>query len=267
MICRYSKPGCDEVLEQVQRLCLQLLYERQALKISICADHGHNFMLSTNVQFDDALKSAGFHITSSVRGSRDVAIDRDGLVTYLGIHTKLPAEVAEVVLTRPEVELVTYLQQDRVIVRDHDGSAAIEFHDGKYKYSFTNSDVLKLGPILDELRHENKVDGDGFVADQDWFNATVDADFPDSPHRLWEAFHGLCISPPDVMLTMRDGYCSGHTTLEKLFTMASSHGGLNQVNSATFLMTMTGRAHSAMRSENILPTVAPGYVIPIRTER
>ena len=45
MICKYGKPGCDEVLDETRRLCLQLLYERcGAVKISVCADHGHNFM-------------------------------------------------------------------------------------------------------------------------------------------------------------------------------------------------------------------------------
>jgi hypothetical protein len=74
----------------------------------------------------------------------------------------------------------------------------------------------------------------------------------------------MTVHPPDVMLTMHDGYCCGTPTLEKFITMASSHGGLNQINSATFVMTMTGRATKPIRSKDIIPTVEPGYVIPIR---
>jgi len=268
MVCKYGQQGCAEVLDQIQQLCVQLLYERQgALKISMCADHGHNFMPSTNVQFDDVLKRAGFHVTNNVREDQDVAIERDGLVTYLGIHTLTPAKVADAVLTRNEVELVTYLEKNRVIVRDHEGAASIECHAGRYKYTPITRDVLKLDETIEKLRAAGKVSTDGFVADEDFFTATVDAEFPDAPHRLWEAFHGLCISPPEVMLTMRDGFCSGHTTLEKFIKMASSHGGLNQINSATFLMTMTGRASKPLRSEDIIPTVAPGYVLPVRMNR
>jgi hypothetical protein len=170
-------------------------------------------------------------------------------------------------LKRDEVELVTYLQQDRVIVRDHTGLAEIEFRPGRYKYTPQSSDVLRYASVLDRLREDGKIDGDGFIADADWFNATVDADFPDAPHRLWEAFHGQCVSPPDVMLTIRDGFCSGHTTFQKFITMASTHGGLNQINSATFLLTMTGRASKPLRSADIIPTVVPGYVLPIRLQR
>ena len=265
MICKYSKPGCDEVLDETRRLCLQLLYERcGAVKISVCADHGHNFMRSTNVLFDDVLKQAGFRITNAIRSDRDVVIDVDGLVTYLGLHTHKPAEVADAVLRRSEVELVTYLSQDKVIVRDHDGTASIEIRDGRFRYTPQTSDVLRYHDVMEHLRSEGKVDADGFVADRDWFAATVEADFPDAPRRLWDAFHGQCVCPPDVMLTLRDGYCSGHTTFQKFITMASSHGGLNQINSATFLLTMTGRATHAMRSADIIPTIAPGYVLPIR---
>src|SRR5206468_10407239 len=50
MLCRLGEAGLNETLDQVQRLCLQLLYERRgALKISICADHGHNLKESTNI--------------------------------------------------------------------------------------------------------------------------------------------------------------------------------------------------------------------------
>ena len=41
--------------------------------------------------------------------------------------------------------------------------------------------------------------------------------------------------------------------------MASTHGGLNQANSATFAITMTGRLHAAVRHEDVLATIEPGY--------
>jgi len=268
MLCKLGKEGCDLVLDQVQQLCLQLLYERQgAIKISMCADHGHNFMESKNVLFDDVLKQAGFKIASSVQSLNDVAIERDGLVTYLGMHTRRPAAVADAVLKRDEVELVMYMQQDHVVVRNHEGEAEIGYHNGRYRYTAKSGDVLHYQPFLESLRAKGKTDGDGFVSDADWFAATVDAEFPDVPHRIWEAFHGICISPPEVMLTIKDGWCSGHTTLLHFIDMKSTHGGLNQVNSATFLLTMTGRATHPLRSGDIIPTVAPGYVLPIRMHR
>jgi hypothetical protein len=157
-----------------------------------------------------------------------------------------------------------YLQQDRIIVRNHEGAASIEYRAGKYRYTPISADVLGYQAVVDHLRAAGKIDADGFIADQDWFDATVDAQFPDAPHRLWAAFHGECVSTPDVMLTLKDGYCSGEVALPHFITMRSTHGGLNQVNTATFLMTMTGRATKPLRSKDIMPTIEPGYVVPIR---
>src|SRR4029079_19317545 len=43
MLCRLGRGGLDTVLDEIERFCLQLLYERQgAVKISMLADHGHN---------------------------------------------------------------------------------------------------------------------------------------------------------------------------------------------------------------------------------
>ena len=68
------------------------------------------------------------------------------------------------------------------------------------------------------------------------------------------------------MLTLKDGFCSGEVALPHFITMRSTHGGLNQINSATFLMTMTGRSAKPLRSKDIMPTIEPGYVVPVRTK-
>src|SRR5205085_7081799 len=49
MVCKYGKPGAERVLDGARQLCLQLLYERRgAIKISMMADHGHNYTPSRN---------------------------------------------------------------------------------------------------------------------------------------------------------------------------------------------------------------------------
>ena len=50
--------------------------------------------------------TASFYQPESIKGERDVAIDTDGLVTYLGVHTLKPLEVADALLTEAAVELV-----------------------------------------------------------------------------------------------------------------------------------------------------------------
>ena len=61
------------------------------------------------------------------------------------------------------------------------------------------------------------------------------------------------------MLSLRDGYCAGDPSYTRFITMASTHGGLNQVNSATFAMTMTGRLHAPVQHQDVIGVVEPGF--------
>ena len=152
-----------------------------------------------------------------------------------------------------------YLDGERVIVCNSHGNAAVESRNHRVRYVPIDSDVLGYGPVIEKLRDLGKVDGEGFVSDDDWFSNTLDHEYPDAPRRLWDAFHGTVTHPPEVMLVVRDGYCAGNPSFATYVHMASTHGGLNQVNSATFLMTMTGRAKKPLKSQDILPTIEPGF--------
>src|ERR1019366_2371882 len=83
MACKYGRPGVQETLEVTDQFCLQLLYERHgAIKISLMADHGHNFTRSKNVAIDKFLDAAGFHARDTLTGPDDVVVEENGLVTY-----------------------------------------------------------------------------------------------------------------------------------------------------------------------------------------
>ena len=261
MLSRFGRDGLNETLDGVRQLCLQLLYERHgALKISMLADHGHNLMLSKNLHVGEILKGAGFHVGETIARDNDVVLELDGLITYAGVHTWQPKKVSDVMLARPEVQLAIYLEGDRVIVRDAHGAAAIDGRADRVRYTPLDRDVLDYNPVIERLKHEGKVDVDGFVTDDDWFAATVDHEWPDAPRRVWDALHSNAISPPDVMLTFVDGWCAGVPSYEKYITMRSTHGGLNQVNSATFVMTMTGRIDHPLRTGDVIEALEPGYL-------
>lgn len=254
MMSKYGADAIDEMFDQVRQLCLQLLYERQgALKISVMADHGHNLSPSKNVHLPEILKAAGFRPTDQLRDANDVVMELDGLLTYAGVITAQPAKVSDVLVRREEIEFAMYLEGDRVIVRNDKGSAAIDCRDGKVRYRPVDADVLKYQPVLDALKTND------FVSDDDWFRATLDHEYPDAPRRIWDAFHGTCVNPPTIILTLKDGYCAGDPSFEKFITMKSTHGGLNQANSATFIMSMTGRIDSPMRMKDVLQKLEPGF--------
>ncbi len=266
MVCKYGKQGINECLQELERLCLQLLWERQgALKISIVADHGHNLIPSQFLFINDMLSRAGFTVKNEINSDTDIVIDTEGLVTYVGLHTRRPADVADALLQHPQMQLALYMDGDRVIVRDNRGSVAIEKKGGKIRYLIIDRDVLDYQSILSLLAMTGKADTEGFATSDDWFNATVDHEWPDAPPRIWDAFHGQVVSPSDLMITLKDGYLSGNPFFKTFIDMASSHGGLNQVNSATFLLSMTGRAQRPLRSNEVMQAIEPGYEPVIRS--
>jgi len=265
MMSRYGAAGLDELVDGVERLCLRVLYERQgAVKISILADHGHNLMQSKNISLADPLKAAGFHVTDRINSRDDVVLEINGLVTYAAVRTWRPERVAAVLASQPQIELAMCLDGDRVIVRNSRGSAAVECKARRVRYVPINADVLNYASVVDTLKKANKADADGFAADEDWFAATLDHEFPDAPRRVWDAFHGTAVQPPEVMVTIKDGFCAGLPEYEKFIKMASTHGGLNQLNSATPIMSMTGRVIAPLKSKQVLSVLEPGFEPAVR---
>jgi hypothetical protein len=261
MLSRFGHRGLDEVLQGLEQLCVQILYERAgAVHISVLADHGHNLMPSQRIELDESLRQSGLQSSSRIRSDEDVVVENDGMVNYIGMHTRQPAALAEALLTRDEVQLVMYRLEGRVTIRSDQATAVIECRDDRFRYVPLNGDVLDYRKVIDQLQRQGKMDADGYVTDRDWFEATLDHEWPDAPLRLWRAFDGLTTNTPDVMVTLEDGYCTGMGFLELFISMASTHGGLNQVNSATFVMSTTARTARPMRSDEILPCIAPGLV-------
>ncbi|MGH7245228.1 MAG: hypothetical protein ACREJD_17585 [Phycisphaerales bacterium] len=260
MLSKYGADGLREVLDGVEQLCLEILWERRgAVKISALADHGHNLIAEKRIDLPAMLKQAGFNPQARLRADRDVVVELDGLVNYAGIHTRHAAEVARVLTSHAEIQLAMYREGDRVIVRDAHGAAAIEFRHGTLRYVVLDHDVLDFQPVIVKLTAAGKADADGFIESRDWFDATVDHQWPDAPSRIWNAFSIVSRNTPSVMVTTMPGSMVGLSSMEWFIKMASTHGGLDQRDSATFMLTMTGRGQHPMRSEEVLKTIEPSY--------
>lgn len=252
MACKFGRAGIDEVLDGAARLCLQLLYERRgAIRITLMADHGHNLVESQNVHIDKLLRAAGFDIAKRLDHPDDVVPELSGLVTYAGVRTTRPAAVADALLKHPGVDMAMYLQGNSVVVRSGSASAAIESRDSRLGYRAISGDVLGYAKLT--------VPTDGFATRDEWFAATVDHEYPDAVPRLWDAFHDLVIDPPEVMFTTHNGYTAGLASFERYITMKSTHGSFDQINSATFVMTMHAPPLKPMRIGDVMNAIAPVY--------
>lgn len=260
MLSVHGHAGAERSMQLLEQLCLQLLYERQgALDITLVSDHGHNFARSQRIDVEAWLAEAGFDVGDEVRDDDDVFVELDGLVTYFGVHTRQPPAVIDSVLAHDEIELATWLDGDLVMVRDRFGAACVERRGDRLRYTPIDRDVLGLVPVLDELRRAGAVDAAGFVADRSWLLATCEGAWPDAPRRLWDAFHGQVVYPSRVMFTVRDGWYAGMAVFDPLIDMASTHGGLNDINSDAMLLTTVDGVSGPLRAREVLSRVEPRY--------
>ena len=258
MLSRYGREGLDEVLDGLEQLCMQLLYEyRGAIDITIISDHGHNLIEGTRFSAKPILENAGYNVRKKIDSAKDVVLDLDGLVNYFGIHTKCPSLVADLLVNQPEVEFVVYKEGEAVVVRTMNGSAVITKANNKFGFTITAGDPLGYAKIIESMQRTGLLSDGDAAPGKVWFSRTIDHEYPNVPVRLWNALHANMRYPPDLMVGIRDGYYAGDPSFEKYIRMKSTHGGLNQINSAAVILTTTGRIHGPLESRNILHALQP----------
>ncbi len=256
MLSRYGREGLDEVLDGLEQLSTQLLHEyRGAINITIISDHGHNLIEGTRFSPGPILENAGYNIRKRIDETNDVVLDLDGLVNYLGIHTRKPTAVADLLVNQPQVEFVVYKQGEGVVVRSAHGAATLTKADNQFAFNITSGDPLGYANTIKVMQQAGTLSHTNTALASTWFAQTIDHTYPNAPVRLWNALHANVRFPPDLMVGIRDGHYVGDPSFEKYITMKSTHGGLNQINSAAVILTTTGRINGPIESRNIMHTL------------
>ena len=274
---QYGRNGHYAALIALDRFCQSVLHRtRGRVRITLLSDHGHNLVQSERALIPEMLRQVGYRVTKRLQRAGDIVVPQFGVVTCAAIHTKSPERVASDVIGIEGVDLAAYVgQSGDVIVLSRGGSARIsrsqpaakvgdaaddsndDEHDGRggdgvrYRYVTQRGDPLSLIEILSELKSRGLVDADGFIADRDLLQATLRHTYPDGVHRLWRAFHGLIEHPPDVMVSISDGWHTGSVTIAKIRIMHATHGNLNELGSTGFAMTTAGELPADLRMEDL----------------
>jgi hypothetical protein len=256
---RLGKDGQLACLRRVEQFILQAMYETGGkIKVTLFADHGQTNIPCTDAGIDKFLAAKGWHMTDSVRSDKDASLIRFGIETCACLNTRQPAKLVDDLLLMPEVELASYVQDGGVVVRTKDAQAIVRSDDGgkTFTYEMLKGDPLRLGEL-----GKGKVDG------RELFKASVAnrAYYPDALYRIWRAHMALVDNPPDVIVSLDERSSNGSTTFAGLVKMASTHGGLNWGNSATFIMSTAVKLDGPYRSEDIAPAFekALGRPFPI----
>lgn len=236
-------------LQRIEQFANQVVWEtRGRTKVTILSDHGHSYTPAQRIPLAKHLTDRDWRLRNSLSGPRDVAYVRFGLVTYASFATESPQALAADVADCEGVELTSYAANGAVVVLGRDGSrATVRCKDGRYAYECASRDPLDLKDILAKL----KGDSEGYYDADELLGATIGHTYPAPLQRLWRAHHGLADNTPDVMASLEDRFYSGAKGLASAVSIASTHGGLNNTNSVTFIMSTAGPLPPVMRSADV----------------
>ncbi|MCE5327141.1 MAG: hypothetical protein LLG01_12090 [Planctomycetaceae bacterium] len=240
-----GEQGQRRCLERIERMVLQALQTRRGrVKITLLSDHGHSYMPASRIEFEKLLGDRGWHVGESLTGRKSVVPVSFGLVTVANFVTTNPPELAGDLIAINGVELVSYVDGDAVAVLGTLGQKAyVRCVNGAYRYSPDSGDPLKLKGVLPDFSRT-------YTAD-DMLALTGQHHYPIPLQRLWRAHHALVKNPPDVIASLANDRYYGATYFDGKIKIASTHGGLNEINSTTFAMSTAGPLPPLMRSADV----------------
>jgi hypothetical protein len=255
---KFGKEGQLAALRKVDQVLSQILWETHGLvKFTVLADHGHSYTPSTRIPLEKALIAKGWRITEKLKEPNDVVYIRFGLETYAALYTNSPAKLADDVAHVEGVELASYADGNAVVVLGKKpagsadaaavGKAVVRTRGGRYSYEVQAGDPLQLKGILASL----KPNAGGFYDANEMLAASIMSYYPAALERVWRAHNGLVEHTPDVIVSLEDRFWSGSEAFGGAVTIASTHGGLNRVNSTAFIMSMAGDLPPYMRSREV----------------
>jgi len=263
---KYGAAGQRESLRQFERLVLQILQEtRGRVKVTVLADHGHSYTESRPIALEEHLQQAGWRRGRSLQAPKDYVFVQFGLVTYAALWSDSPAALAADAADCEGVELASRVEAGRVVVAAGGGQEArIGKTPGGYTYEPLRGDPLKLRPILANLTP----DAHGAYDARALLAATATHEYPAPLQRLWRAHmdEQLARHRPDVIVSIADGWFSGAGGFAGSVKVASTHGGLNYNNSATFIQSSLGPLPPVLRSANIPAAISAltGRAFPLK---
>ncbi len=247
----FAHDGHVAGLVMVDRFCAALM-ERHAgaLDITLLSDHGHTLLPSRRPALVTSLRRMGYRVGRRLARPGDIVIPNFGMVNYVGLYTRAPAQVAADVAAIAGVELAMYRDGADVVVNGRNGRARIRRRDGGYVYAAEFGDPLKLAPLLAEDPHTPsgvRVEADALIAGHR---------YPDALDRVYRAFDGQVQHPPDVLISLADGWHWGSPFFERLMPPAAVHGNLNRAGTVGFAMTTAGELPDALRTRDLRRVLA-----------
>lgn len=222
----------DETIKDIVR------DEGGRVEVTIFSDHGNDFEGYRRVSLKSALRRANFKLQQKVRDERSVVLPQFGLVGCAVMWTRESneARLAEVASRVRGVDFAAYDKDGTVYVLNERGTATIERRGERFRYRPAQGDPLELVRIAEALKRQGKSDAEDFIADEDWFAATIESARPDVLRRVFEGVSERVQQRANVIVNFADGYYTGSASLDVFAFLQATHGSLSPQQSFGFVM-------------------------------
>jgi hypothetical protein len=223
------------------------------LEVTIFSDHGNDFKGYRRVSLKSALKRADFKLDDKIKDGRSVVLPQFGLVGCAVMWTQESneARLASVASRVRGVDFAAYEKDGVVYVLNERGSATLERRDERFRYRATQGDALELSNTVEALRRQGRVDADDFIADADWFAATIESARPDVVRRVFEGVSERVQHRAAVLVNFADGYYTGSASLDVFAFLQATHGNLGAQQSFGFVMSTARDLPAHLRARDV----------------
>ncbi|HTR41213.1 MAG TPA: alkaline phosphatase family protein [Pseudomonadales bacterium] len=231
------------------------------LQIVLLSDHGHNHAgRGERVQVVAYLESAGYNITRTIDGTKDVVLPTAGIEDWIEIHNDPPEteKLAESLTHLKGVDVIAARLSEptnNFLVLNSEGERAlIQWNptNNTFKYSAEKGDPLNYLPVVESLSREKKLDADGFATANDWMSATMTNHYPLALQRIVRGLTCVTLNPATILVSLDNRYVhagwlvNGGSQLE---SCGSTHGALDEINSLGVLLTNFEPTHDLPTDE------------------
>ena len=253
---REGRAGLVRQLLRVEAIIDEIVFHTAGdIRISLFSDHGNNLVYSEPmIDLGGHLARKGFKLASSLKGPRDVVVPRFGLVGDVCIYTREEnrGAIAEALATLKGVDFSVYVKDGACVVEGPLGKAKITRDDGRYRYEMVSGDPLKLGAIVAGMKLDGTIDAEGYGDDAAWFAATRAHVYPDILRRLAAAVTNHVVNMPDVLVSLKEGFCYGGGFFVKMIELHGTHGSAADTQTNGMAMSTDRAVPAFIRATDVM---------------
>ncbi|MGA2247179.1 MAG: hypothetical protein ABSH48_19485 [Verrucomicrobiota bacterium] len=229
--------------------------EGRDLEIVILSDHGHNHAgRGIRVEADTFLEKAGYHVTTSINGPKDVVLPVVGIESWVEVHCHPGARetLAQLLCRLKGVDVLAAAlpgQTNRFLVMNAGGERADILWNAagnSFRYDPINGDPLRYEAAVVALKQNHQLDADGFAGADAWLAATMTQHYPLALERIVRGLTRATLNPASILISLDDRYVNDFRLTDegsRLVNCGSTHGGLDEVCSDGILLSNFAPTH------------------------